>query len=170
MNDAVDVILSQWAGARPDLDASPMAIAARFTRGSQALSRSIAECLAAEGLETWEFDVLGTLRRAGHPRPLSAKELVAMTLVGSAAMTHRVDRLVSRGLVTREVDPDNRRRTLVSLTPEGLARVDRAVEAHVANEARLLSGLDAGEREQLAGLMRKLLLSLGDTLPEGSGS
>ncbi|WP_017569423.1 MarR family winged helix-turn-helix transcriptional regulator [Nocardiopsis halotolerans] len=167
MNDAVDVILSQWARARPDLDASPMGIFGRLTRGTRLLSRSAAERLAEEGLELWEFDVLATLRRAGHPRPLSAKELVSMTMVGSAAMTHRVDRLVGRGLVTREVDPDNRRRTLVGLTPEGLALVDRAVEVHVANEARLLGGLDAGEREQLAGLMRKLLLSLDDTLPEG---
>ncbi len=59
-------------------------------------------------------------------------------------MTHRVDRLVGRGLVTRQVDPDNRRRVLVELTPEGLALVDRVLEGHVANETRLLDGLDAG--------------------------
>lgn len=164
MNDAVDVFLSQWARERPDLDVAPMGIVGRVSRVSRLLSRGIGSSLAEEGLEFWEFDVLATLRRAGHPHCLTPKELVAMTMVGSAAMTHRVDRLVRRGLVTREIDPANRRRTLVGLTPEGLTLVDQVVEGHVANELRLLGGLDEGEREQLAGLLRKLLLSLGDTL------
>lgn len=35
---------------------------------------------------------------------------------------------------------------------------------HVANEARLLATLDESEQEQLAGLLRRLLTSLGDVL------
>jgi hypothetical protein len=38
--------------------------------------------------------------------------------------------------------------------------VNRAVEAHVEGEHRLLSSLCAEEREKLAGLLRKLLLSM----------
>ncbi|WP_159944822.1 MULTISPECIES: MarR family winged helix-turn-helix transcriptional regulator [unclassified Nocardiopsis] len=166
MNDAVDVFLSQWARERPDLDTSTMAVHGRLTRASRLMARGVDDYLSGEGLESWEFDVLATLRRAGDPHCLSAKELVAMTMVGSAAMTHRVDRLVRRGLVTRETDPGNRRRTLVALTPEGLELVDRVVEGHVANQARLLGGMDGADRERLAELLRVLLLSLGDTLPE----
>ncbi|MFD6949665.1 MarR family transcriptional regulator [Nocardiopsis sp. TSRI0078] len=169
MNDAVDVFLDQWARERPDLDTAPMGVLGRLSRASRLLSRGVGAYFSEQGLESWEFDVLATLRRAGHPRRLTPKELVAMTMVGSAAMTHRVDRLVGRGLVTREVDPGNRRRTLVGLTPEGLALVDRVVEGHVANQLRLLGGLEEGEREQLAALLRKLLLSLGDTPAEEPG-
>ncbi|WP_150249089.1 MarR family winged helix-turn-helix transcriptional regulator [Nocardiopsis deserti] len=168
MNDALDVFLSQWARERPDVDAAPMGVIGRIKRANRLLSRGIEDFFAEEGLEVWEFDVLATLRRSGAPHRLAAKELVAMAMVGSAAMTHRVDRLVDRGLVTRGVDPGNRRRVLVELTPEGLALVDRVLEGHVANELRLLGGLDAGQREQLEGLLRTLLLSLGDTLPEGA--
>ena len=168
MNDAVDLYLAQWNRERPDLDVSPMAIIGRMNRLQQILGRGIGDHLAEHGLERWEFDVLATLRRSGAPdHRLGAKDLVRMTMVGSSAMTNRVDRLAERGLVHREVDPANRRRVLIGLTDEGLAMVDRVVEDHVANESRLLEGLDPGEREQFVHLLRKLLLSLGDSAPEG---
>lgn len=34
-------------------------------------------------------------------------------------MTHRIDRMVAEGLVTRERDESNRVRVIVELTPEG---------------------------------------------------
>jgi DNA-binding MarR family transcriptional regulator len=68
--------------------------------------------------------------------------------------------------VTRETDPDNRRSVLVTLTPRGKRLVDRVVEEHVANEEQLLEGLSARERDQLAGLLRRLLVSLGDDVDE----
>lgn len=165
MNDAVDLYLAQWNRERPDLDVSPMAIVGRMNRLQRFLGRGVGDGLAEHGLERWEFDVLATLRRSGAPHRLTAKELVRMSMVGSSAMTNRVDRLVQRGFVDREIDPDNRRRVLVGLTDEGFELVDRVVEDHVANEARLLRGLDAGEQERLVVLLRKLLLSFGDDAP-----
>jgi DNA-binding MarR family transcriptional regulator len=47
----------------------------------------------------------------------------------------------------------------VSLTEKGRELVDAAVRDHLENEERLLGVLDPGERTQLAGLLRKLLLS-----------
>jgi len=41
--------------------------------------------------------------------------------------------------------------------------VDEVLGPHVANEARLLASLDPREREHLAGALRTLLASLGDT-------
>jgi hypothetical protein len=43
---------------------------------------------------------------------------------------------------------------------EGRALVDRAVEAHLQNEERLLAGLSPAKRTQLAGLLRELLVRL----------
>jgi len=63
------------------------------------------------------------------------------------------------GMVERQPDPTDRRGRLVALTDRGRVLVDTAVVDHLANEQRLLGALDAGEREQLAGLLRKLLLS-----------
>ena len=74
-------------------------------------------------------------------------------------MTNRLDRLEAMGLVERQPDPTDRRGRLVALTDRGRELVDAAVVDHLENEQRLLGALDAGEREQLAGLLRKLLLS-----------
>ncbi len=164
--DAVDTYLNQWALVRPDLDVAAMGPVGRLHRTTRLMSRSIRSYFQAEGMEEWEFDVLATLLRAGPPHALSPKDLVSVTMVGSSALTHRVNQLVAKHYVTREVDPDNRRKLLLSLTSEGIEAVERIVEGHVANERRLLSGLDPDEQQSLNLLLRKLLISLGDSVSE----
>jgi len=53
----------------------------------------------------------------------------------------------------------DRRGRLVELTTKGRQLVDKSVVDHFANEKRLLSGLSASDREKLADLLRKLLVS-----------
>jgi DNA-binding MarR family transcriptional regulator len=72
-------------------------------------------------------------------------------------MTNRLDRLEQAGLINRLPDPDDRRGVLVELTNDGLELVDSAVDAHRGLSRRLLAGLDSGEREELDGLLKKLL-------------
>lgn len=156
MPDAVDRILEQWASERPDLDASPMAVLGRVKRLASQLDLPLQQAFGRFGLDHGEFDVLATLRRAGDPYRLTPGALVESMMVTSGAVTKRVDRLELPGLVAREPDPRDRRGVLVGLTPEGLSLVDRAVEAHLANEERLLARLPRREREQLARLLRKL--------------
>ena len=163
--DALDRILQQWAEVRPDLDAWSMGLMGRLFRATRLVEQGVVAYLAAEGMERWEFDVLATLRRSGPPYALSPKALAATMMIKPPALTHRVDRLVGRGLVDRELDPTNRRRMVISLTTEGFELLDNAVEGHVLNGERLFSALDRTEQEQLTHLMRKLLPSFGDTPP-----
>ncbi|MFI8569738.1 MarR family winged helix-turn-helix transcriptional regulator [Rhodococcus sp. NPDC078407] len=163
MTDAVDSFLEQWKRERPTMDASPMGLVGRLSRTSRLVELEIRGYFAGENMEPWEFDVLATLRRSGPPYTLTPKDLVARTMVGSAAMTNRVDRLVTKGLVSRETDPANRRSILITLTAEGHDVVERVVDGHVANAARLVSELEPDERHELERLLRKLLISLGDT-------
>ncbi|MFC7567611.1 MarR family winged helix-turn-helix transcriptional regulator [Actinomadura namibiensis] len=100
----------------------------------------------------------------GPPHRLTAGALSEASLVTSGAITNRIDRLTDRGLVTRETAPGNRRSVLITLTGEGRRVIDAAVADHVAGQDRLLSALAPAEREELASLLRKLLLSNGDTL------
>ena len=72
-------------------------------------------------------------------------------------MTNRIDRLAAAGLVRRQPDPQDRRGVLVTLTDEGRARVDAALADLLGREEALLAGLDQGERQLLAGLLRTLL-------------
>ncbi|MEV7803747.1 MarR family transcriptional regulator [Microbispora sp. NPDC088329] len=161
-DDAVDQILGQWARARPDVDCSAMGVAGRISRASRLLEKGIKEYFSGHDLEPWEFDVLATLFRSNPDHRLCMSELATAAMVSSAALTNRVDRLVAKRLVHREVSPSNRRMVLITLTDEGRTVVDALLEGHVANEERLLSGLTDDDRAQLSGLLCKLLTSLGD--------
>lgn len=159
--DHVDRILEQWRRARPDLDVEPMGVIGRLHRLALLLDEELRPVFAAEGLGDGDFDVLATLRRAGAPYELSAGQIAQSTMVTSGAVSKRVQRLEDAGLVGRTVDERDARGRRVRLTPAGLEVVDRALEAHVANEHRLVAGLTADERRQLAGLLRRWSLALG---------
>jgi len=160
--DAVDRILAQWRSERPDLDPSPMGIVGRVARASALLGREVEGVLAEHGLTGGTFDVLAALRRAGPPHRLTPTDLYTGLMLSSGSMTARLDRLEEAGLIERLPDPTDRRGVLVGLTPTGFATVDRAVEAHLANEERLLAALGPRRRDELARLLRHLLLALGD--------
>ncbi|GAA3130012.1 MarR family transcriptional regulator [Planomonospora alba] len=166
MSDTVDMVLAQWARERPDVDVWPMGIVGRISRLSGLLNRGLKEFFADYGLETFEFDVLATLRRAGAPYELTAGALLKAAMVTSGAITNRIDRMEAKGLVERVRDGEDRRSVRIRLTPGGLELIDRLVGPHVDNEARLLAALEPAERDRLAGLLRVLLESLGDTAPD----
>ncbi|MEU0843165.1 MarR family transcriptional regulator [Streptomyces sp. NPDC005962] len=169
VTDTVDVILQQWERVRPDLDASPMGVIGRLSRAARLTGQRVDDYLRSEGLESWEFDVLATLRRAGAPYTLSSKELASASMIGAAAMTNRVARLLDRGLLTRETDAQNRRKVKIALTAEGMDLVDRVVEGHIANERTLMEGMTPEQRDHLAHLLRLLLVSLGDEKKADTG-
>ena len=120
-------------------------------------SRPINPLFAEFGLQPGEFDVLATLRRSGAAQGLTPTALYEDMMISSGSMTNRIDRLESAGLVERVPNPGDGRATLVRLTRAGLKLIDRAVVAHVRNQAEVLSPLDATEQRQLADLLGKLL-------------
>ena len=163
--DHVDRIREQWRRERPDLDTSPMGLIGRLHRLGDLLNAELRPVFAEGGLGDGDFDVLASLRRAGAPYELSPGELGATTMVTSSAVTKRIDRLERAGLVTRTVSPDDARARRIRLTDRGLSLIDRLVEAHLANEMRLVAGLSEDERAQLAGLLRRWGQTLGAAAP-----
>ena len=155
--DEVDRIVAAWGRERPDLDTSPLEVLSRVTRLARHLDLARRGAFARHGLETWAFDVLSALRRAGAPYQLSPGALLTQTLVTSGTMTNRIDRLVEHGLVQRRPSPDDRRGVLVELTPAGLAQVDAALADLLASERRLLRALPEADRATLAHLLRVLV-------------
>lgn len=166
--DQVDRIVEAWRRERPDLDTAPMEVLSRVSRLARHLDRRRREAFAqvrvdGAGLEPWEFDVLAALRRAGPPYELSPSELMAQTLVTSGTMTTRVEKLAARGLVRRSRrETGDRRGVRVALTDAGRAAADSALEALLGHEHELLRGLLDRDREQLAALLRMLVLPFDD--------
>jgi DNA-binding MarR family transcriptional regulator len=157
-HDEVDRIVEDWSRERPDLDFAPLQVLSRVGRLTRHLDRARKAAFTASGLESWEFDVLSALRRAGAPYELSPKALLQQTLVSSGTMTNRIDRLVDRQLVERRADPGDGRGILVTMTATGRGAVDAAIATLLVSETELLAGLSPGEQERLAGLLRKLSL------------
>lgn len=157
--DDVDGIVEAWGRERPDLDLAPLDVLSRVSRLARHLDLARGEAFAQHGLDGWEFDVLAALRRAGPPYELSPGALVHQTLVTSGTMTNRVDRLTARGFVRRSPDPHDRRGVIVALTDEGRAVVDAAFADLLGRERELLTELSPADRAELAGTLRRLLLS-----------
>jgi DNA-binding MarR family transcriptional regulator len=152
----VDRILGQWQRERPDLDRSPMAVVGRISRIARRVDLAQRATFARYELDPPAFDVLATLRRSGEPFALTPGDLMRSAMVTSGAITQRLDRLESRGLVRRDPHPDDGRVVLVSLTPAGRDLVDRVLPDHVATQERLLAGLTRDQRSALADLLRTL--------------
>jgi DNA-binding MarR family transcriptional regulator len=155
--DEVDRLVEAWRRERPDLDVAPMQVLSRVTRLSRHLDRARRQVFAEHNLELSEFDVLTALRRSGPPYLLSPGQLIRETLVTSGTMTNRVDRLTTKGFVTRQPDPDDRRGVLVRLTGSGRRAVDAAMDGLLARERDLLGGLADAERRRLAALLRAVV-------------
>ena len=156
--DEVDDIVSRWQLARPDLDVTPLQVLSRVSRLARHLDRARRAAFAAHDLENWEFDVLSALRRQSPPYQLSPGALLRATLVTSGTMTNRIDRMSQAGLVGRHPDPQDKRGVLVRLTDKGMRTVDAALAGLLESERALLTGLDAGQQAELAGLLRTLLV------------
>jgi DNA-binding MarR family transcriptional regulator len=158
VEDEVDRLVAAWRTERPDLDTEPLHVLSRVSRLARHLDRARRAVFAAHGMESWEFDVLTALRRAGPPYELSPGRLLRATLVTSGTMTNRIDNLESAGLVRRGPDPQDKRGVLVRLTDAGRTRVDAAFDELVDRERDLLASLSPGDRQTLAGLLRSLLV------------
>lgn len=150
MNDHVERILEDWRRERPDLDPSPMGIFGRVTRVSALSRRRLEHLLAEHDLSPAAFDVLANLRRAGHPYRRTPSELATFSMLTSGGMTGRLDKLEHQGFITRVPATDDRRVMYAQLTSAGRDLIDRVISAHLEQEERMLAGLDARQRSQLA--------------------
>ena len=157
MADEVEAILAAWARELPDLDVSPLGSLSRIGRLARHLDRARRDAFAAHQLEVWEFDVLAALRRAGDPYELSPSELIRQTLSTSGTMTNRVNRLEERGLVRRQPNAADRRGVRVRLTAQGKQLVSGALRDLLDFERQVLAVIAPAERDELAGLLRRLL-------------
>jgi DNA-binding MarR family transcriptional regulator len=159
-SDAVDQIVEQWRQERPDLDPSPIALFGRVHRVYLRYHAVIAKGFESFDLNSASFDVLAALRRSGPPYRKTASELATGSLLSSAGVTFRLDRLEQAGLIERQRDLVDRRVVHSQLTDKGLRVIEEAIATHLENEHRLLAGLSERERTQLARLLAKLETSI----------
>jgi len=164
MSDVVDAIVGQWAKERPDVveDLWPVELLARIQRLARVVDKSAKATAARHGVEHGEFDVLTTLQRSGPPYTLPAGAFLKASMVTSGAITNRIDRMETKGLVERVREGDDRRTVKIRLTEHGHEVARAAFADHLADYAQLLAGVDRRLVEQTAEGLRQVLEALGD--------
>lgn len=105
------------------------------------------------GLSPTLLATLATIEAAG---PLTLGDLAARERVAPPTITRAVAGLESEGLVTRRVDPDDRRVARVEVTPAGRRLLERARTRKNAWLARRLRELPPEDRERLAEVVTSL--------------
>lgn len=146
--DAVDRLVAQWAREKPELDTEPMAIMGRLLRVAKYMENEVAQLHKQYDLTLGEFDVLATLRRSGEPFQLTPSELIDSMMLTSGAMTNRLDKLTSKGLITRQSNQSDRRSLPVQLTKQGIGLIDRILEEHVQMQGQLVKGLSQEQKSK----------------------
>lgn len=86
--------------------------------------------------------------------------------IGVASASALVDRLVRRGFVARTQDPAERRRVILTLTPEGSARLSAATAATRRHLALALADRTPEERTSIVTAMTALLESIDGWDPD----
>ena len=85
----------------------------------------------------------------GSDGPLSPTTIAERLLVTTASTTSLLDTLERRGLLTRQPDPGDRRRLLVSLTEAGRRIVEEFLPEVVSLQTAVMAGLSDAERQRL---------------------
>ncbi len=153
----LDRIRSDWGKARPGLDPAPMLTYLLIDRLHAAMQRRVSQTYEPSGLNPATWDLLITLRRSAPPGGMTPTELSQLTAISGASMTNRVNRLLERGLIERQVSELDRRSSRVRLSARGWALADELLPRHLENELDLFSALKASEIEVLEALAGKLL-------------
>jgi DNA-binding MarR family transcriptional regulator len=95
------------------------------------------------------------MRKQG--RPYSQLALSAALGLDKTTMTAVLDKLEAQGLLVRTPDPNDRRARIPVSTEAGRALQAKLYHELQCVEARVLSDLNEGERDQLRGLLRRII-------------
>ena len=95
-------------------------------------SMLLAACADRLGLHSTDWGCVLLLNEA-FPDPLTAGQLAELTGLTTGAVTGVLDRLEGAGFVSRARDPGDRRRVVVRLVPESMARIGPMFDGLIAD-------------------------------------
>jgi DNA-binding MarR family transcriptional regulator len=104
------------------------------------------------GLELSHLDLLSLVRRLSRSQEVTVGALAEQMRLDHSRVSRVVAELVKRGVIRREVSQEDARRTLVALTDEGVAWLDRMNEVKHEVIGQILSDWSHDDLEQFAGL------------------
>jgi MarR family transcriptional regulator, transcriptional regulator for hemolysin len=135
-------------------------IGLQLSQAARTVSRAFDEALDEAGgtLPVWLILLNLKIRK-----PANQRELAEAVGVREATLTHHLNAMDARGLVTRTRDAANRRIHVVELTDAGEAAFVRLQQAALAFDARLRAGLADADLDSLGDLLGRLAANVGGT-------
>lgn len=128
-------------------------LGASFARLTRALIEAETPILRAHDVEMWDYAVLSALEDAAAP---TQSELASAVHRDKTRLIPILDRLESRGLLSRTPDPADRRNRVVALTDEGRALVSSCRAEIRAMEKAFLSTVPAAKRQAFIEVLETL--------------
>lgn len=159
-SESEDVRAEVAAYVAAGADESVQRVITAVHRLSRRLHRWYDGQLADHGLTAGEWSVLSALGRLPGDQALTPGQLAAEGNVAPSSMTHRLDRMVERGLISRQADPSNRTRVLVRLTDDGWQQFATAIREANVVESGLLADLGDDQVDALTALLERMIGNL----------
>jgi len=156
--------LETWAKERPDLNFEAMGVGLKLDIIATTTMGLASDKIADLGINLGEFDLLATLRRNGKNGVLTPTEIASAAMVSPSGLTHRLTQLEKMGHIIRQNDPNDRRSSLVRLTPQGRKIADQAIERISQHATQSLSSFSADEVEALNAMLDKVLAMISQTI------
>ncbi len=153
----------------PTVDPQVETIVSTLSRLTRRMNVAYGRQLATLGITSAEWEVLKALVFTGAPYRLGPGELAKRLGLTPAAMTHRIDRMVAEGLVTRDRDEANRVRVIIELTAEGRDKWLELMRMATVFEADLLQDVTGAARPELAAALTRMLRRIEETQPDALG-
>ena len=150
--------MKRSAPAKQPANASGTHLWLVMMKAHRTLERLATHSIEASDVGLSDFAVMEMLLHKG-PQPVN--EIGRRIELTSGAITTAVDRLESRGLVTREAHETDRRARIVRLTARGKAEAVKVFGVHKTAMDVAASGLSKTERAQLIQLLKKLGTAAG---------
>ncbi|MEV1025562.1 MarR family transcriptional regulator [Streptomyces sp. NPDC050264] len=152
-----------------DLDPQVEQIVSALGRLNRRMNVAYGRQTSEIGISNADWEVLKALVLSGSPYRMGPGDLAKRLGLTPAAMTHRIDRMVQEGLVTRDRDEKNRVRVIVELTPQGREKWLSAMRLASVFEEELLQDLTSVERGLLGEVLTRLLRRVEDAQPDAGG-
>ncbi len=135
-----------------------------LSRTGSLARRSWTQMLTERGLTPHHYGMLMALGELGHP--CGQQQLSDLIGIDSRNAVPIIDVLVDRGLLSRDVDPTDRRRRLLALTGSGHDMVRDLTETGADIEDGFLQALDPADRRELHRILLALLSPAAEQLPD----
>ncbi|MEC3995965.1 MarR family transcriptional regulator [Actinacidiphila sp. DG2A-62] len=165
----LDAQIAAYQREFPEVDPQVEKVVTALGRLNRRMNVAYGRQLVDLGISNSEWEVLKALVVVGSPYRLGPGDLAKRLGLTPAAMTHRIDRMVAEGLVTRERDESNRVRVIVELTDEGREKWLETMRLAAVFEDDLLQDLSPVERSLLGEILIRLLRRVETSQPDAGG-